>query len=180
MSLQSPLARGSAPKEVIAERVRRTKRNALLLSIPYLVADVPTFVSSFIEPSPGANLNGYMDIKRACFIARAVLVLIAIVSMITSIQDLRRRVPVFFRQILSMPLDDSPRAQVEGLRDRILGGYANLTRSLCIIMLLTMVLMVPLWWMMAMSYWQPVGRLMTAFATYVPEKRQFKGRDRHF
>ena len=178
MALQSPLARGSAPKEVIAERVRRTKRNALLLSIPYLVADVPTFVSSFIEP--GANLNGYMDIKRACFIARAVLVLIAIVSMITSIQDLRRRVPVFFRQILSMPLDDSPRAQVEGLRDRILGGYANLTRSLCIIMLLTMVLMVPLWWMLAVSYWQPVGRLMTAFATYVPEKGQIKGRDRHF
>ena len=177
MALQSPLARGSAPKEVIAERVRRTKRNALFLSIPYLVADVPTFVSSFID---GANLNGYMDIKRACFIARAVLVLVIAASMLVSIQDLRRRVPVFFRQILSMPLDDSPRAQVEGLRDRILGGYANLTRSLCIIMLLTMVLMIPLWWMMAMSYWQPVGRLMTAFATYVPEKRQFKGRDRHF
>jgi hypothetical protein len=170
MALQSPLARGSAPKEVIDECVRRTKRNALLFSVPCLIGDVPTLISSFIEPSPGANLNGDLDIKRVCFIARAVLVLVIAASMLVSIQDLRRRVPVFFRQILSMPLDDSPRAQVEGLRDRILVGYTNLTRSLCIITLLTVVLMIPLWWMLALSYWQPVGRLMTAFATYVPEK----------
>ena len=71
-----------------------------------------------------------------------------------------------------MPLDDSPRAQVEGLRDRILGGYANLTRTICIIILLTFVLMIPLWWMLALSYYQPVGRIITAIGTYVYQRRE--------
>ena len=65
-----------------------------------------------------------------------------------------------------MPMDDGPRIQVEGLRDRIADGAIAQKKVCAFIIVVAIPLALPWWFSLAISYYQPIGRATLCIAMY--------------
>ena len=65
-----------------------------------------------------------------------------------------------------MPMDDGPRIQVEGLRDRIADGVIAQKKAFTFIIIVAIPLALPWWFSLAITYYQPIGRATLCIAMY--------------
>lgn len=65
-----------------------------------------------------------------------------------------------------MPMDDGPRTQVEGLRDRITHSFSIQRKQSLIIASTQIAITLPWWFSLAITYYQPIGRALLSLASY--------------
>jgi len=65
-----------------------------------------------------------------------------------------------------MPMDDGPRTQVEGLRDRIAHSFSVQRKQSLIIAITQLTITLPWWFSLAITYYQPIARALLSLAFY--------------
>jgi hypothetical protein len=65
-----------------------------------------------------------------------------------------------------MPMDDGPRTQVEGLRDRIAHSFSVQRKQSLMIAITQLTITLPWWFSLAITYYQPIARALLSLAFY--------------
>ena len=178
------------PAEI--SRVQHGRLRVVLIQLPL---DFALLVSSFIPPAPPAHstwsprntwagaasvgagaaaatewweiyANERWTQHRIVFMLRLIHLGVNFGMVIWWTRSMLKRVGVMFNHILGLPMDDGPRTQVKGLRDRILQGNIKMIRSSVVLIVAHALLAFPLWWTLMFTYYQPLGRAMISMAEY--------------
>ena len=140
-ALKSPLARGDKTPEEIDAQVAKLTRSAFIANAPLLALDLPLLVSSMVTPDP--RNDPLLEWKRWVWVARMAQMLHALLTTIWYSIHVTAKMKTMFAAILAMPMDESPRQQIMGLRDRVVAGQRGFARGSLIIGCFHFFLMIP-------------------------------------
>ena len=140
-ALKSPLARGDKTPEEIDAQVAKLTRSAFIANAPLLALDLPLLVSSMVTPDP--RNDPLLEWKRWVWVARMAQMLHALLTTIWYSIHVTTKMKTMFAEILAMPMDEGPRQQVVGLRDRVVAGQRGFARGSLIIGCFHFFLMIP-------------------------------------
>ena len=164
-ALRSPLARGQQTPSQIENRVRRLTTQRILSAIPIFFLDVPTLVSTAIVPVVSAD-DPTLLLKRQLYVIRCFHLILGISIQYWNALRTWRLMSLMFTQILNMPMDDKPRKQVVGLRERVKASVQAQKKLAVSVVVVQLLMAVPVWFTLAITYYQPIGRTMLSFAMY--------------
>lgn len=149
------LRSSGAVDPITAENNERSTRWQMIAStIPMLTIDVPLVISSLLPPHRTDNGFG---VKGVIFVVRIVHVLLAILGVIWTGRGLQRKTRQMFKQVTAIPLDPRTKQQVDDVRNRVLAGQRSLVTSCMFTFMINVVVFVPVWYIVASTYFQPIG-----------------------
>ena len=164
-ALRSPLARGSQTPSQIENRVRQLSTQRILSAIPIFFLDVPTLISTAIVPVVSAD-DPILLLKRQLYVIRILHLILGVSIQYWNAWRTWRLMSLMFTQILDMPMDDGPRKQVVDLRDRVKASVQAQKKAATSVVVVQTLMIVPVWFTLAITYYQPIGRTVLSFAMY--------------
>ena len=186
----SPLARGDKSPVQVKQVLRAQIRRIVICSLPTVFIDLPLFIMVALAPTATAGGRGggagggageaaavgggrttlpsepEFSIHRGLFLFQTLYVVVCFGATAYRLEAANSRIDRFFRDILAMPMPHRPRMQVEHLHKRVMVGQRTMMKLHIYLVVMNCVLVLPWWWTLVFTYWQPVGFLLAKFGMY--------------
>ena len=185
----SPLARGDKSPAQVKQVLRAQIRRIVICSLPTAFIDLPLFIMVALAPTATAGGRGggaggtgeaaavggtrttlpsepEFSIHRGLFLFQTLYLIVCFGATAYRVEAANSRIDRFFRDILAMPMPPRPRMQVEHLHKRVMAGQRTMMKLHVYLVVLNCVLVLPWWWTLVFTYWQPIGFLLAKFGMY--------------
>jgi hypothetical protein len=147
-----------------AEKTEQSTRRWMIGStIPMLTMDVPLVIASLI--TPGRTDNGF-GVKGAVFVLRAAHNFIAVLCVLWTTRGLTQKTSDMFAQVLAIPMEKHVEQRVKDVRDGLLAGQRSAVVGCLVQLGINTVLIMPVWYILAFTYFQPIARLLITLVTW--------------
>ena len=163
MAMRTIRSSGGMEIEDAEKTEQSTRRWMIGSTIPMLTIDVPLVIASLITPGRTDNAFG---VKGAVFVLRAAHIFLAVLCLMWTTRGLKQKTSDMFAQVLAIPMELHMEQRVKDVRDGMLAGQRGVVASCLVQLGINTVLIMPVWYILAFTYFQPIARLIITMGSW--------------